>query len=205
MLSFTQRKRIQGVQQMRVGYIRVSSQGQNLESQKQTIIDKFGEMDKWVEEKVSGRTTEREQLKLMIEFVREGDTIYILDLSRVSRSLSDLLNLIEIFQVKGVEIQSVKDTYDINSLSGKLLVQIMGAVNEFQVNIQREKQLEGIALAKEQGKYKGRKKVEVTDKLRELYEQWKHREITKKEIMDITGLARTTLHRRFKDIEEEQS
>jgi DNA invertase Pin-like site-specific DNA recombinase len=81
----------------------------------------------------------------------------------------------------------------------------MGAVNEFQVNIQREKQLEGIALAKEQGKYKGRKKVEVTDKLRELYEQWKHREITKKEIMDITGLARTTLHRRFKDIEEEQS
>jgi DNA invertase Pin-like site-specific DNA recombinase len=189
---------------MNVGYIRVSSITQNLESQKKTIEDKFGTMDRWFEEKVSGRSKDREALKDMIDYVREGDVIHVLDLSRVSRSLKDLLDLLDIFQNKDVGINAVKDTYDINSLSGKLLVQIMGAVNEFQVNIQREKQLEGIALAKTQGKYKncGRKKNTITETEKELYSQWNQGIITQQECMSELGISRTTLHRKFTAIKE---
>jgi len=191
---------------MNVAYIRVSSITQELESQKKSIEAKFGVMDKWYCEKVSGRTKDREALQDMIDYVRDGDVIHVLDLSRVSRSLKDLLDLLEIFQNKGVEIRAVKDTYDINSLSGKLLVQIMGAVNEFQVNIQREKQLEGIKLAKEQGKYKncGRKKNKITEQECELFYKWSDGLITQQQCMDVLGVSRTTLHRKFKAIKDSE-
>ena len=159
----------------KVGYIRVSSIEQNTESQK-SLLDKVG-MDKIFAEKISGKNTDRPQLQAMLEYVREGDTVYIKDLSRLARNTKDLLNIVEYLTNKGVALKSIKENIDTSSNFGKLMITFLAAIYEFERANLLERQKDGIAVAKKLGKYKGRKKVPKPDNFKEVYQKWLKREI----------------------------
>ena len=189
------------VKNMNVAYVRVSTIDQNEDRQIKGIEGKF-KIDKWFTEKVSGKNTERKELQSMIDYVREGDTVIIKDFSRLARSTKDLLELVELLNNKGVVLISLKENIDSGTPTGKLMLTMIGAINEFERTNLLERQREGIEIAKAKGKYKGRKKKEITIELKELYMLWKNRSITQTEIMDRTNMSRTTLHRRFKELEQ---
>ena len=159
----------------KVGYIRVSSIEQNTESQK-SLLDKIG-MDKIFGEKISGKNTDRPQLQAMLEYVREGDTAYIKDLSRLARNTKDLLSIVEYLTNKGVALKSIKENIDTSSNFGKLMIAFLAAIYEFERANLLERQKDGIAVAKLKGKYKGRKKVDKPANFNEVYQKWLKREI----------------------------
>ena len=146
---------------MKVAYVRVSTIEQN-EGRQLESLKKY-DIEKWFEEKVSGKDTNRPQLQSMLDFVREGDTIYIHDFSRLARSTKDLLEIIERLQKKNVALISVKENFDTSTPTGKLMVTVIAAINEFERTNLLERQREGIAIAKGKGVYKGRKPITFTD------------------------------------------
>lgn len=182
-----------------VAYIRVSTIEQNearqLEAMKQFNIDKF-----FIEKK-SGKNTEREELQRMIDYVREGDTVYIHSLDRLARSTRDLLSIVDKLQEKGVELHSNKESIDTNTPTGKLMLTMLAAIAEFERQNLLERQKEGIAIAKEQGKYKGRKAVQPENFEAE-YNRYLHREINKVELAKILNVSRPTLDKLIKEHEE---
>lgn len=160
----------------KVGYIRVSTIEQNTESQK-SLLQNF-KLDKVFEEKVSGKNTQRPQLKAMLEYVREGDTVYVKDLSRLARNTKDLLDIVEYLNNKGVGLFSIKESIDTSSNFGKLMITFLGAIYEFERANLLERQKDGIAIAKKLGKYKGRKQIKKPANFSEIYEKWKNRKIS---------------------------
>lgn len=143
-----------------IAYVRVSTEEQNEARQREALSVRG--IDKWFIEKSSGKDTEhRPEFQRMIEWVREGDTIYIHDLSRIARSTLDLLHLLNTLADKGVALVSDKESIDTGTATGKLIITVIAAINEFERANLLERQREGIAIAKRQGKYKGRKPVEV--------------------------------------------
>jgi DNA invertase Pin-like site-specific DNA recombinase len=140
----------------RIGYIRVSSVDQNTERQLDGI-----KLDKTFLDKASGKDTKRPQLELMMSFVRSGDTLIVHSMDRLARDQNDLHSIVQTLTGKGVRIEFVKEhltfTGDDSPLS-KLMLSVMGAVHEFERALIKERQLEGIALAKKRGVFKGRKK-----------------------------------------------
>ena len=159
----------------KVGYIRVSSIEQNTESQK-SLLGNVG-MDKVFEEKLSGKNTERPQLQMMLDYVRDGDTVYVKDLSRLARNTKDLLDIVEYLNNKGVGLFSIKENIDTSSNFGKLMITFLAAIYEFERANLLERQRDGIAVAKKQGKYKGRKQVPKPVNFSEVYKKWLNREI----------------------------
>ncbi len=146
----------------KVGYIRVSSQDQNTERQLDGIT-----LDKVFVDKVSGATTDRPQLQAMLEYVREGDTIVVHSIDRLARSLVDLLKLVEELTQRGVHICFDKERLEFtgeDNASQNLMLQMMGAVAQFERSMIKERQREGIAKAKQNGVYKGRAKT-IDDQL----------------------------------------
>ena len=115
------------------------------------------------EEGVSAKDTNRPKLMEMLNYAREGDNIYIWDFSRLARSTKDLLQLVELMQEKKINLISIKENIDTSTPTGKLMLTMIGAINEFERTNLLERQREGIALAKKEGKYKGRKEVNVKD------------------------------------------
>lgn len=142
---------------MKIAYVRVSTVEQN-EARQIEALKKYG-IDKWFTEKVSAKDTNRPQLQAMLEFAREGDTVYIHDFSRLARSTSDLLKMVELLQAKGVHLVSNKESIDTSTPTGKLMLTMLGAIYEFERTNLLERQREGVAIAKTQGKYKGRKEI----------------------------------------------
>ena len=159
----------------KVGYIRVSTIEQNTESQK-AVLENLG-MDKVFEEKLSGKNTDRPQLQAMLDYVREGDTVYVKDLSRLARNTKDLLDIVEYLDKKGVGLFSIKENIDTSTNFGKLMITFLAAIYEFERANLLERQRDGIVVAKKLGKYKGRKKVPKPDNFREIYKKWLNREI----------------------------
>ena len=159
----------------KVGYIRVSTIEQNTESQK-AVLENLG-MDKVFEEKLSGKNTDRPQLQAMLDYIREGDTVYVKDLSRLARNTKNLLDIVEYLDKKGVGLFSIKENIDTSTNFGKLMITFLGAIYEFERANLLERQRDGIAVAKKLGKYKGRKKVPKPDNFKEVYKKWLNREI----------------------------
>lgn len=182
-----------------IGYVRVSTIEQNTERQEKNLSER-ADIDKWFIEKISGKNTQRKQLAAMIDYARSGDTIYIDSFSRLARSTKDLLSLIEQFKESNIKLVSIKENLDTSTPQGVLMVTMIGAINQFEREQLLERQAEGIAIAKAKGVYKGRKKIEVTDELKDYYQQWKAREITKSQIITNTGISRATIDRRFKEL-----
>ena len=184
---------------MRIGYVRVSTEEQN-EARQVEALQKLG-VEKIYIEKKSGKNLDRPVLQEMLDFIREGDTVYVHDLSRISRSLTDLLNLVELLQKKKVHFISNKEQVDTTTPTGRLFLSIVGASNEFERTNLLERQREGIAIAKRVGKYKGRK-ARTLDNVAELYDMWIRREKSKAEIARDYQISRPTLDRLFKEYEK---
>ncbi len=158
-----------------VAYIRVSTIEQNTESQR-AILSKI-KIDKVFEEKISGKNAKRPELQAMLDYVRAGDTVYVKDLSRLARNTKDLLNIVEYLTNKGVTLKSIKENIDTSTNFGKLMITFLAAIYEFERANLLERQRDGIAVAKMQGKYKGRKQVARPANFDEVYRKWQKREI----------------------------
>jgi DNA invertase Pin-like site-specific DNA recombinase len=150
----------------RVGYIRVSTVDQNTERQLEGV-----ELDRTFTDKASGKDTERPQLEAALKYVREGDSLVVHSMDRLARNLDDLRRLVRQMTDKGVKVQFVKEgltfTGENNPLS-ILMLSLVGAVAEFERALIRERQREGIALAKAKGVYKGRKRALSADQVADL-------------------------------------
>jgi DNA invertase Pin-like site-specific DNA recombinase len=138
-----------------IGYARVSTVGQSLEVQVEEL--QKAKVDRIFKEKASGATGEREQLKAMIDYVREDDTVVCCKIDRIARSTKDLLNIVETLEKKGVSFRVLNINLDTSTPTGKLMLTMLAAVATFEREIMLERQAEGIAKAKQRGEYKGRK------------------------------------------------
>jgi DNA invertase Pin-like site-specific DNA recombinase len=186
---------------MNIGYVRVSTVEQNEQRQIEGL--EKHKIDKWFTEKVSGKDTNRPELQAMLEFAREGDTIFIHDLSRLARSTKDLLNLIERLKEKKINLVSNKENIDTKTPTGKLMVTMISAIYEFERDNLLERQKEGIVIAKENGVYKGRKKIEYPKEWETVYKQYKQRELKANDAMETLGLKRNTFYSLIKEYEEQ--
>ena len=183
----------------KIAYVRVSTVEQDDTRQKEAI--KIYSIDKYFIEKASAKDTNRPQLQLMLDFVREGDTVYIKDFSRLARSTKDLLNIVEILNSKDVKLISLKENLDSNTPTGKLMLTMIGAIYEFERTNLLERQREGIAIAKQNGKYKGRKEIKHPDEWENIYCMWKQRQITGREAMRRLNLKPNTFYKLLKESE----
>ena len=142
---------MKGGSNMNIAYVRVSSLDQNEQRQNEAL--QKHNIDKWFTEKISGKNTNRPELQAMLEFVREGDTIYIHDFSRLARSTKDLLEIAEQLNNKGVDLVSNKENIDTSTPTGKLMLTMLGAIAEFERQNLLERQREGIEIAKREKKF----------------------------------------------------
>lgn len=173
-----------------VGYRRVSSVDQNLDRQD------LGEVDKVFEEKLSGKSAkDRPALQAMLEYIREGDSVVVYSIDRLARDLRDLQDIIQTVNDKGASIAFLSEgltfTADKEDAFARLQLQMMGAFAEFERNIIRKRQAEGIAKAKAKGTYKGRKATIDRDRVREL----KGEGLSTYKIAGSMGISRMSVHR----------
>lgn len=183
---------------MNIAYIRVSTVDQNEDRQLKALEKE--DIKKYFIEKVSAKDAKRPKLLEMLEFAREGDVIIIKDFSRLARSTQDLLNIVKQLDDKGVKLKSLKENLDTNTSTGKLMLTMIGAINEFERANMLERQREGIAIAKSKGAYKGRKKVEKPDNWEDIYPKWKNRELTANKAMELLGLKRNTFYKLVSEV-----
>jgi DNA invertase Pin-like site-specific DNA recombinase len=183
----------------RVGYVRVSSIEQNEERQLEAF--KGLELYKIYVEKISAKDTKRPLLEQMLEYVREGDTVYIKDFSRLARSTKDLLDITEKLTEHGVMLISLKENLDTGTPTGKLMLTMIGAINTFERENLLERQREGIAIAKQKGLYKGRKSVQLPLNWEEVYTLYATRRLSAIEAISRAGLKRNTFYR-FVNVEK---
>ena len=179
---------------MNVAYVRVSTVEQN-EARQIEALKPHG-IDKWFTEKISGKNTQRPQLQAMLDFVREGDTVFIHDFSRLARSTKDLLEMVETLQANGVHLASDKENLDTGTPTGKLMLTMIAAINEFERQNMLDRQREGIEVAKQKGVYKGRKPTEYDRNLfYVLHEQVEKRILTVTDAAKQLGVTRQTWYR----------
>ena len=185
---------------MRLAYIRVSTIDQN-EQRQIEAMQKYN-IEKWFTEKISAKDTNRPKLQELLEFARQGDTIYIHDFSRLARSTKDLLDIVEQLNKKEIRLVSNKENIDTSTPTGKLMLTMIGAINEFERMNLLERQREGIAIAKREGRYKGGKRKNVTG-FPDGYTQYKERKITKSALAVKLGISRPTLNKLILEYEQE--
>lgn len=185
---------------MRIAYIRVSTVEQNEARQLEAM--KKHNIEKYYIEKVSGKNTDRPELQKMLSEAKSGDTVYIHDFSRLARSTKDLLELVEQLNEKGVHLVSNKENIDTSTPTGKLMLTMIGAINEFERTNMLERQREGVEIAKREGKYKGGKKKAIDMELfNDLLEQFRNKEINKTKFAEKLGVSRPTLDKLLKEYE----
>lgn len=185
---------------MRVAYVRVSTVEQN-EARQTEALQKH-DIEKWYIEKVSAKDTNRPKLQEMLDFVRQGDTIYIHDFSRLARSTKDLLEIVELLNEKGVRLISNKENVDSNTPTGKLMLTMIGAIAEFERQNLLERQREGIAIAKQQGKYRGGQVKQIDPEMWDkAYQEYMSRKINKKEMAEKLHISRPTLDKLIREHE----
>ena len=185
-----------------IAYVRVSTIEQN-ESRQRETLEKF-KIDKWFVEKASGKDSNRPKLQEMLEYVSEDDTVYVEEFSRLGRSTADLLATIQKIEDAGAKFVSTKENFDTSTPTGRLQMTMMVAIAEFERAMILERQREGIAIAKREGKYKGRKAVSVPD-IGGYYDKYMRRDGTKTSIAAEIGISRTTLDKLFKQHEKENA
>ena len=181
---------------MKVGYIRVSTQEQNTFRQ-EVVMARLG-VEQVFMDKVSGKNTNRPELQAMLNFVRKGDMVIVESISRFARNTKDLLDLVEQLTAKGVEFISQKEAIDTTTPTGKFMLTIFGAVAELEREYILQRQREGIAVAKAQGVYKGRRPVERPE-LEPLLHQWKKGELKAVDVMAQLHISKTTFYRKVKE------
>ena len=177
-----------------IGYVRVSTQEQQ-EDRQLTIMEEY-KVEKVFSEKLSGKNTERQELKRMIEYVREGDTLVIESYSRLARSTRDLVLIVEQLNAKDVNLISSKENIDTNTPQGRFMFTIFAGLAEFERECTLQRQAEGIAEARKKGLYKGRKPKPYDEKqLRIECEKWRREEQTATAIMRKLDMSSNRFYR----------
>ena len=184
---------------MNIAYIRVSTVEQN--EQRQIEAMKPFNIEKWFIEKISAKDTNRPKLQELLEFAREGDTIHVHDFSRLARSTKDLLDIVEQLSQKNIYLVSNKENIDTSTPTGKLMLTMIGAINEFERCNLLERQRECIAIAKRNGKYKGGKRKSVPN-FESGYQRYLRREISKVGLAKELRISRPTLDKLIKEYTE---
>lgn len=179
---------------MKVAYVRVSTEEQNTARQEEAM-QKYG-VERVFLEKISGKNTNRPQLKAMMDFIREGDTLIVESYSRLARSTKDLLTIIEELNSKGVKFVSLKENIDTSTPQGKLMLTIFAGLAEFERECTLQRQREGIEIAKAEGKYTGRKPIAVPSNWDEVIAQWKSGEITARVAQKKLNMTPATFYRK---------
>ena len=185
----------------RIGYVRVSTSDQNPDRQLEGI-----QLDKKFIDYASAKSTNRPQLKTMLDFVREDDIILVHSMDRLARNLKDLRDLVDSLVKQKIQVHFIKENLQFNgqdSAMSTLLLSLMGAFAEFEYAFIKERQKEGIAVAKKQGKFKGSKKKLNAEKIELLKEELKTRK-SKSQISQELGISRFTLYRYLEKIQSSQ-
>jgi len=180
----------------RIGYVRVSSFDQNPERQLEQV-----RVDKLFTDKASGKDTQRPQLDALLGFVREGDTVVVHSMDRLARNLDDLRRLVQGLTQRGVRIEFVKEHLTFtgeDSPMANLMLSVMGAFAEFERALIRERQREGIALAKQRGAYRGRKRSLNSERVSELKRRVAAGE-QKAKLAREFGISRETLYQYMRE------
>ena len=179
---------------MRVAYIRVSTVEQNEARQVEIMKDKG--IERFFIDKCSGKSLDRPKLQEMLKFIREGDEVYIHSFSRLGRNVKELLQLIENFDKSGVKLVSLKENFDLSTPQGRLMINLISSINQFEREIINERVKEGVEIAKKEGKYKGRKPIEVdSELLADIIGKINTGEINKVSAAKILGVSRPKLYR----------
>lgn len=182
---------------MQVGYIRISTIGQNTARQ-EVLMQELG-VEKVFIDRMSGKNTDRPQLKEMMAFVRQGDTVIVESISRFARNTRDLLELVEQLTKKGVEFVSRKENIDTTTPTGKFMLTIFGAVAELEREYILQRQAEGIAIAKEKGVYKGRQRI-VRPEFENVVKLWRDGKLTAADAIRRLDMTPSTFYRRVKEM-----
>lgn len=179
------------MQGQRIGYIRVSSFDQNPERQLEHV-----QVDRLFTDKASGKDTQRPQLEALLAFVRDGDTVVVHSMDRLARNLDDLRKIVQDLTKRGIRIEFVKEHLTFtgeDSPMANLMLSVMGAFAEFERALIRERQREGIALAKQRGVYRGRKKSLLPEQVAQLRQRANAGE-KKSDLAREYGISRETVY-----------
>ena len=179
---------------MKIGYVRVSTEEQNTARQ-EIMLRELG-VDELFVDRASGKNADRPELNRMMNFVRRGDTVIVESISRFARNTRDLLDLVEQLTAKQVEFVSRKEAIDTTTPTGKFMLTVFVAIAELEREYILQRQREGIAIAKAEGKYTGRKPIPLPDNFERVVARWRAGEITATEAMRQTGMKPNTFYRR---------
>jgi len=184
---------------MEVGYARVSTEEQN-EARQLNAFEERG-ITKVFIDKQSGKDTNRPQLKAMLEYVREGDVVIVESYSRLSRSTADLLHLVEQLKEKGVRFISLKEQIDTTTPAGEFMMKVFASLADFERQQLLQRQREGIAIAKAEGKYKGKPKKKIDEvAFRAECAKWLEGKQTAVKTMERLSLKPNTFYRRCREL-----
>jgi DNA invertase Pin-like site-specific DNA recombinase len=174
-----------------IGYIRVPIVDVNEHRQEDEL--RQYQLDKIYTDTASIKTRNRPQLQLMLDSIQKGDIVYVFELNALARDIDDLMQLARIFDRKGVTLVCKKEKLDTSGEMGKLIVHVLEAVAEFERDNFRERQKHGIAIAKAQGKYKGRQPKTIDKDFLAQYDEYTKTNMTKKQLAEKLEISRPTL------------
>ena len=184
---------------MKIGYVRVSTEEQNTARQ-EIMLRELG-VDELFVDRASGKSADRPELNRMMNFVRRGDTVIVESISRFARNTRDLLDLVERLTEKQVEFVSRKEAIDTTTPTGKFMLTVFAAVAELEREYILQRQREGIAIAKQQGKYRGRPPKVYPD-FERIAARWQKGEITAVQAMKQLGMSKTRFYERVKRLKK---
>lgn len=185
---------------MRLAYIRVSTDDQNLARQIEAMKEQ--NIDKTFQDIQSGKDANRKGLQELLAFAREGDIIVIESYSRLARSTSDLLKIVNELKNKKISLISLKENIDTSTPQGEFILTVFAGLYQFERQCNLQRQREGIEIAKREGKYKGRQPIDIdADLFYVTYTNWRSGLITAKKAMNLLGLTPNTFYRIVKEYE----
>ena len=184
---------------MKIGYVRVSTEEQNTARQ-EIMLRELG-VDELFVDRASGKNADRPELNRMMNFVRRGDTVIVESISRFARNTRDLLDLVERLTEKQVEFVSRKEAIDTTTPTGKFMLTVFAAVAELEREYILQRQREGIAIATQQGKYRGRPPKVYPD-FERIAARWQKGEITAVQAMKQLGMSKTRFYERVKRLKK---
>lgn len=183
-----------------IGYVRVSSADQNEARQLKALEDFEKPMHRIFIDKCSGKNTDRPELRKMLDYVRDGDVVVVSEYARLARSSADMLRIVNDLQEKGVEIISLKEQLDTTTPQGRFMLTVFAGLAELERETIRERQKEGVAIAKAQGKYKGRQPIPIdVERFKVECAKWRAGQQTAKTTMKKFSMTPSRFYRKVKE------
>ena len=196
-------KAVKGNSSVTFGYARVSSSEQNLARQLEGLLEYGVPEENIFCDKMSGKDTDRPQLKSLMGRLRDKDTVVVLSLDRLGRNTKDLINMVENFNTWGIRFVSLKEQVDTSTNLGRFFITVMAGLSELERCNIRERQQAGMLIAKREGRLTGRPKAN-TEGFERVFSKYEKGEINVSDAAKLLGISRATFYRRKKQYEEEQ-